>query len=753
MTDQSIQTIHWDFPGSWTGLVLAFLFLAAFTILSYRYSLRDFGGFRKTVLCLLRILLFCLILLCLTNPRMETERTIRRQEKPKIAVVFDESGSMLKPSVWKRNRFQDAVAFWNEKVNRADVQTDFYHFGRNLRTVPGAGAEPDVANSGETRFYALAREWIPRFEAEKYNGVICFTDGIDTGEEGRGDLLSALAATPLEHVFVAMNQEVASMPELSFRKIESPSQVFTKTENALTFLIRCGNLHAGFNPVFELLRNRTEVLYTQELAPVNGIRTVKYRMAAELPGTELLTARLLLKGKVCESVTWSIEKTERKDKLNVLIFNGSLDFGTRFIRNVFLDEPSIALDIRYAKGIFPEKTGKGVEFPNRDELGKFDILLLMNLKRNALGPNAEADAMDFVQKGGGLLFVCGNPAAAREYAASTLETLLPVKFARGETSDSRAEPETQRILDEIARGRTPTQFDAHMVRQKEFTFKPQPLYPFELTLLGKKSPLFYKNASDGKPMAVIPQFQDMAPVDSLKPGANLLAFHTAGGREHPLLAYQNFGTGRSMVLACDPLWRWKLNLPSKNPAYEIFWKNLFSYLSLGKNRTTRWIVPNLTPDAKEWELALDPGALIPDPGRIVCKLESGGTEQTLPLQTLDGKLRCVVKPDGTEKTIRAFYEGKAMASFTFSALKSTEIAKEFRTLEPDMEGLREFATLPNVTLLDSGSKLDLADRFGRKEIILKEKTIHPLWHNGWMFFWMAALLILEWIARRWNRLL
>ena len=208
-----------------------------------------------------------------------------------------------------------------------------------------------------------------------------------------------------------------------------------------------------------------------------------------------------------------------------------------------------------------------------------------------------------------------------------------------------------------------------------------------------------------------------------------------------------------MVLACDPLWRWKLNLPSKNPAYEIFWKNLFSYLSLGKNRTARWIVPNLSPDAKQWELILDPGAQVSDPARIVCRLESGGKEETVPLQTVEGKLRCAVKPDGMEKTIRAFYEGKAIASFTFSTLKSTETAKELSTLEPDVEGLREFATLPNVSLLDPGSKLDLSDRFGRKEIQLKEKTVHPLWHNGWMFFWIAALLILEWIIRRWNRLL
>lgn len=751
--DQSIQTIQWDFPGSWSGLVLAFLLLATFTILSYRYSLRDFGWFRKSVLCLLRILLFCLILVCLANPRIETERTIRREEKPKIAVVFDESGSMMKPSVWKRNRFEDAVAFWTEKVNRGNVQADFYHFGKNFRKVLSAGADTDPANGNETRFYALAREWIPRFEAEKYNGVICFTDGIDTGEEGRGDLMSALSATPLEHLFVPMTQEVASMPELSFRKIESPTQIFTKTESSMNFLIRSGNLHAGLTPAFELVRNKNEVIFRQELSPVNGIRALKYPLTADLPGTEMLTARLLLKGKVCESVTWSLERADRKDKLNVLIFNGSLDFGTRFIRNVFLDEPSIALDVRYAKGIFPEQTGQGNDFPNRAELEKFDILLLMNLKKKSLGPNAETDVMEFVRKGGGVLFVCGNPATAKEYASSTLETLLPVRFSGNTGSDSRAEPETQRILNEIARGRNPTQFDSQINRRKEFTFKPQPLYPFELTLLGKKSPLFYKNAADGKATPVIPQFQDIAPVESIKPGANLLAFHRSDGQERPLLAYQNFGSGRSMVLACDPLWRWKLNLPSKNPAYEIFWKNLFSYLSLGKNRTARWIVPNLSPDAKQWELILDPGAQVSDPARIVCRLESDGKEETVPLQTVEGKLRCAVKPDGTEKTIRAFYEGKAIASFTFSTLKSTETAKELRTLEPDVEGLREFATLPNVSLLDPGSKLDLSDRFGRKEIQLKEKTVHPLWHNGWMFFWIAALLILEWIIRRWNRLL
>src|SRR5258708_8716951 len=46
----------------------------------------------------------------------------------------------------------------------------------------------------------------------------------------------------------------------------------------------------------------------------------------------------------------------------------------------------------------------------------------------------------------------------------------------------------------------------------------------------------------------------------------------------PLLATENFGRGRTMVLATEGTWRWKMWMDHADKTHAAFWQQIFRYL-------------------------------------------------------------------------------------------------------------------------------------------------------------------------------
>jgi hypothetical protein len=63
-----------------------------------------------------------------------------------------------------------------------------------------------------------------------------------------------------------------------------------------------------------------------------------------------------------------------------------------------------------------------------------------------------------------------------------------------------------------------------------------------------------------------------------KPGAAVLAEMTAGGRKLPLLITENFGRGRTAVLATSGTWRWQMSSPVGDTTHDDFWRQLLRWL-------------------------------------------------------------------------------------------------------------------------------------------------------------------------------
>ena len=52
----------------------------------------------------------------------------------------------------------------------------------------------------------------------------------------------------------------------------------------------------------------------------------------------------------------------------------------------------------------------------------------------------------------------------------------------------------------------------------------------------------------------------------------------AGGRKMPLLITENYGRGRTAVLATSGTWRWQMSQPLGDPTHDMFWQQLLRWL-------------------------------------------------------------------------------------------------------------------------------------------------------------------------------
>ncbi|MDD3153716.1 MAG: hypothetical protein PHS41_02525 [Victivallaceae bacterium] len=489
-----MNNILWDFPGGAPGVFSAVIVLAGATIFFYLRTVRTLSLAQRILLIALRTGVLLLILGALINPRRETIRSHQERCRHKIAVWIDRSGSMSTPGFWKRSRLDDVRDFCEKNFLAKDPAREyhFFSFGETFRRADGPGAWREIAKTTEkTDFFALLAEEIPKLQQEQFSGLIVMTDGIDTTGRGSFDeARSALAATSVGVVFVPMTAELAAAPALELVKIESPVFAYTRTEIALNFMIRKTNLPKNSTTMLRLWADGRKIA-EHSIPGGNTLRTVQERFAVEQVGMTTFQAELLLDGKIVASERWTLQKKTRKEESRILLYNGALEYGNRFLRNVFRDTPKIVIDLAFAPGIVNSK-GKheeNISFDSTEELKKYDAVVLFNVNRAQMSTPMQQNLRQYLSDGGGLLFITGNPAIAGDYAHSALEKLLPVVFSDSIETDRRYDARTSGIVRLITSGHRPTNFDYDLQRNSEMRYKAHPLQPFVLTETGRASDL------------------------------------------------------------------------------------------------------------------------------------------------------------------------------------------------------------------------------------------------------------------------
>jgi len=256
----------------------------------------------------------------------------------------------------------------------------------------------------------------------------------------------------------------------------------------------------------------------------------------------------------------------RREKIRVLFADAEPRWEFRAVKDLLARDTTIRLhtvlqdaDIAYA-GTDETARPLGGRFPiSRNELFKYDVVILGDVNPTFLSSGVLQNLQDFVRvKGGGLILIAGPHQNPLAYRGTPLEVALPIQL-----DGAKAPPEDRPITE----GYRPV-----------------------LTLPGRKGSAIFRfaesqSASDAI-WRTLPELFWLFEAPRLKRGAVAWAVHPVGGtgRERlPVIAIQQFGAGKVLFHATDELWRWR------EPYYGRYWVQAIRYLSraklLGRDRS------------------------------------------------------------------------------------------------------------------------------------------------------------------------
>jgi uncharacterized membrane protein len=242
-------------------------------------------------------------------------------------------------------------------------------------------------------------------------------------------------------------------------------------------------------------------------------------------------------------------------KRRILYVEGEPRWEYKFIRRAEDDDSTVQVvsmlrtseNKIYRQGIGePSELAEG--FPVRaEDLFGYSGIIIGSVAADYFTPLQQELLREYVdRRGGGILFLGGREALSDGgWAASSLNDLLPTFLPPGD----------------------------HNFHRNSATV--------ELTAEGIDSPITRlledpeKNAERWKKLTYLADYEDPG---APKPGAVVLADMDVGRRKLPLLITQNYGHGRTAIMATGGTWRWQMGEALGDPSHDLFWQQLLRWL-------------------------------------------------------------------------------------------------------------------------------------------------------------------------------
>jgi hypothetical protein len=424
-------------------------------------------------------------------------------------------------------------------------------------------------------------------------------------------------------------------------------------------------------------------------------------------------------------------------KPRIFYFDGEPRWEYKFIRRALDDYEGIELAamVRTTQNKFLRQFPAGLEkfaedgFPGKaEDLFQFQGLIIGSVEANYFTPSQQQLIHDFVdRRGGGILFLGGRATLSDGgYASSPLADLVPTRLTEGKGTFHR-DFTGQQLTDEGAR-----------------------------SVICRLDDDPARNIEKWKKM---PQMANYQEVGDPKPGASVLLRSTPAGKNpFPLLVTQNFGHGRSMLLATEGTWRWKMWLDHADKTHATFWQQIFRYL---------------VTDAPGQVVASTPRQVLSDDTRVPIRVEVRD-KQYQPVTNAKVQAR-FMSPDGSSATMElapvpleeGIYGGEWTAekpgSYVAEILAGRdqeEIGHDVLTFRREDGVAENFRTWQNRELLEKlaqqtggryykpADTAKLSQEISYSEAGITARETRDLWDMPVIFLLALAIRAAEWLLRR-----
>lgn len=439
------------------------------------------------------------------------------------------------------------------------------------------------------------------------------------------------------------------------------------------------------------------------------------------------------------------------EKVRVLYVDGYPRYEYRFLKEL-LKRSDANIDVQVfllsATPDFAQETTRGlrplaqVPTGRKELLENYDVVILGDVNPYAISPDPSrceefmASLREFVERGGGAIFIAGEHDSPLDYVGTPLEELLPV-VVDSTTRNLAAESDS-------LKGFKPSVEDAAA--------------PHEVVRLvadPKQNRALWED--DGGFYGMFWFF----PVVRAKPGAQVLLRHPTAGNAHgrfPLLVAGYFPAGRTLYASFDETWRWRYRFGDRY--HERFWRNAIRWVALGRLKSGDRRVQI---DASKSSYDLDERVTIE--ARVLDDDYRPSERPSLPvrLQRPDGTttdLSLVLMPE-RPGLYRSSFDVERPGTYTsFVENEGTRVAStDFEVVLPSRENadpspdpalMSSIASLTQGTATNVSRVRDLLDAFpgGKEQRQPISSDLRDAWDHWGTLVLALVVLAVEWVARK-----
>ncbi|HEX4168727.1 MAG TPA: glutamine amidotransferase [Bryobacteraceae bacterium] len=725
--------------GSWprwilyVGLLVAGLSLAASLAWRWKQRHQALSRLRTLSISALQWATLGVLLFLLWEPAISV--TALRPQQNIVAVVVDDSRSMSLQD-GPEAREKQAVDLLNNKLLKqlqAKFQVRLYRLGASLERVDQLNklnaSEPATQIGRGLGDLAAESATLP------IGSVVLLSDGSDNGGGIDSSVLSQLKDRRLPVNTIGFGKEkLQNDVELDNVELAAKALPGSRMQAQVTIrqdgfsrerarlVVNAGGTILANREI--TLRNAPEQVETVEFnAGKAGVENVEVRIDP-LPGeTNTLNNRV--------TRILSVDNAKRR----ILYIEGEPRWEFKFLRRAAEDDPALQIvsmlrttqNKIYRQGISnPEELAGG--FPTKPEdLFAYQGLILGSVESAFFTSVQQQLIKEFVdRRGGGLLFLGGRWSLSDGgYNVAPFPELLPVNLPRRKNTFQRS------------------------------------FVAAELTDAGKQSTICRieedpeKSADHWEVLPYLANYQDPG---TPKPGAQVLANVNAGGKRIPLLVTENYGRGRTAVMATAGTWRWRMQQPVADKSQETFWRQLL-----------RW---QAGPSPSE-VTASSPNANLADDDRAQIRAEVRD-KAYLPVADADVSAR-IIEPDGSSHTaalrpdpttpgiyaadwtasqegsyvveLSAFRGSEKLGADVLPFHRQNGVAENFHR-EQNRDLLERLAQETGGRYYTPQSASKLPDEIAYSEAGITSREMKDLWNMPAVFILLLALRSAEWLLRR-----
>jgi hypothetical protein len=730
--------------------VLIAVALGVWTWWSYRQGDDGLARWRRVTLIALRVAFLLLALLILLRPALSV--TMENQVRRTLLLLFDATASMSIRDLQQTSRVEHVQAILRDPklklLDRLGKDYDLapFAFGRETTELTATNWLSQLAaTNNATALGDAIEEVISRKRGQPIAGMFVVTDGANN-----------LGAPPLAAAATAQQEGLPlfiygvgekTPRDVAVSGLFAPELVFLNDEVPVVIRYR-GQAVAGRSARLSLTLGNQRMDAVPVAFTNDTEQTVTMKFTPREKGSLDLVAAIppfddeLVKDNNTRSQRIRVLDT----KIKVLLVEQSPRWEFRYLQASLLRDRRVELKCVLVEGDPGIANGADSphleEFPRaKEDLFKYDLVIFGDVDLRMLKPEQIENLNLFVSDfGGALLLVAGKRFNPSSYRGTVLEKMLPVELdpalAEGGGDSSSA----------------PVQL--------------------ELTADGKASPMMRLSDDENENQVrwrALPPVYWTARVGRSKPGAEVLLVDSDGAKatrfgNMPVLATQQYGSGRTLFLGTDNTWRWRRN--AGEIYFTTFWSQMVQRLALlrllgaqkkiqlSANRQSYHTGQRVTIFARVYSQSYEP---VKDPtlrgyyaGRNIAGTETPPVEVQLRiLPEQPGMFRAEFVAPPSAGKYKFYLERDPQTQLEFDV---AELRAEFTDIAMNEPLLKEMATATRGQFLSQADLAKLPEIIGNKSERVSSTVETELWSSPFFFLLMLLVLSAEWILRKLSQL-